>query len=407
MLPRTREARKIKKGVKLRLFNIGRKKEEEELAADDGTEQPGEEGAEPEKQRKRGSRSSDAKMANFEKLAAKLEALSELRRADSERLSRISEQIGEFRNLILEKEEEIKEVGIKATKAAETVEELKPESILAEARKGTAKYDVLEAKIEAGNALYQKLVEELKEIRKKMAEFHGMEDLMKLNEETSSNLANIKRMEANIESHANKVGNVYVQFQKQANELIRYHDAVSAMEEEFKKLKNDVEEVKMKAQSALIDQSDLDRLKSELNGRIEQAGNASLESLQNRISGYLAQKKAAEQATDETVRKLRQELESKEKELRSLKSKAGTRNAENGSALADFEVEVEELKRAISSRNVNSAITLYNLVRSSYTQLATRGDVSEEVKALLRNQLLDHYRALSWLVKEEQNKQGL
>ncbi|MBI3036413.1 hypothetical protein HYY73_01465 [Candidatus Woesearchaeota archaeon] len=394
----------------MRLFGIGRKKEEEELAADDEPEQPEEEGAEPEKPgktRKRGSQSSGAgvaNFANFEKLTAKLEALSELRKADSERFSRISEQIGELRNLILEKEEEIKEVGIKAAKAAETVEELKPESILAEAKKGTAKYDVLEAKIEAGNALYQKLMEELKEIRKKMAVFHGMEELMRLNEETSRNLAEIKRTEASIESHANKVGNVYVQFQKQANELIRYHDAVSAMQEGFKKLKSDVEAVKIKAQSALVDQSDLDKLKSELNKGIEQAGNTSLESLQSRISGYPAQKKADEQAADETVRKLRRELESKEKELRSLKSKAGARSTESSGALADFEVEIEELEKAISMHNVNSAITLYNLARSSYTQLATRVDVPEERKARLRNQLLDQYRVLSGLAKEKQSR---
>ena len=117
-----------------------------------------EEEAEPQKKQDAG------KAAKVEKLAAKVEAFSELRKIDSERLTRVSEGIGELRNLILNKEAEMKEIGVKAVKAAETIEELQPENMLSEVRKSEAKYQVLEAKIEAANALYNRVMEELKEI---------------------------------------------------------------------------------------------------------------------------------------------------------------------------------------------------------------------------------------------------
>ncbi len=391
-----KKARVKKRQFKLKLFGFGRKKEEEEAEARE---------EEPQPEEKPKSRSNEA---NVERLSAKIEALSELRKADAERFSRISEQIGELRNLILEKEKEITELGVKATKAAELVGELQPENILAEIRKSTTKYDVLEAKIEAANVLYQKVLDELKEVRKRLAMFNGTEELMKLNEGTKNNLTGIQHIEANIESQANKVGNVYVQFQKQANELIRYHDAVAAMQEEFKKLKNAVNEVKLKAQSTLVDQKDLEDVKKELHKRIELAIEKP------------AEKKLSEQLILETLKEVKQRIERKEQETKNLKSELSGYNEKlygailaqrshnknerseadvpsiENETLADFKSKVAELKEAINRGNTHMAIILYNQIRESYVQVS-KSSLPDEKKYSLRNQLLEMHSSLSQL----------
>lgn len=441
----------------MKLFGFGRKKEEIE---DSGSpeQESGEQEAEAEPEKRSGRKgkgraagSVERAAANIEKISAKVEALSELRRTDAELFSRISEQIGELRNLILDKEAEIKEIGAKAVKAAETIEELQPENLLAEARKSETRYQVLEAKIEAANALYNRAMEELKAVRKRLAMFHGVEELMKLNEETSSNLANIKRIEANIESYANKSGNIYAQFQKQAGELVRYRDAAAARDNEFKGVKNAVEELKVKAQSALIGQEDLNKLRADLRNELnkkfdgveknikrQREGTAAvssskiekeLEDMKKRLETYSIQKKPSEQLVVDTLREARERLARREEDVRGIRAELSSlkervhetsleiqkgrgrgRNEqpeqeevpgmENETA-ADFQDGLSQLQKAIREGNPHIAITLYNQLRESYVHVA-RSSLPDGRKHALRRSLLDMHKTLSSLVSAQQ-----
>lgn len=337
----------------MKLFGFGREKEvpedsEPSEEEGEGQEEEGEVKRGKGKPRKRSGRESrsgegaaERAAANVERLAAKVEALFELRKTDAERFPRISEQIGELRNLILDKEAQIKEVEAKAVKAAETIEELRPENIISEVRKSEAKYQALEARIEATTALYNKVMVEFKALRKKLAMFHGVDELVKLNEETGSNLANIKRTEASIESQANKIGNVYTQFQKRTGELARYKDAAASLQEDFNSIKDSVEELKAKAQSALVSQEDLNGLRAQLRSELNKgigglgktitelaAGRVTAESaskvekelreLKVQLASYASQKKASERLIVDTLNAARKRLAEGEKAIRSL-----------------------------------------------------------------------------------------
>lgn len=371
----------------MRLFK--KKKEEVET----------EEEAEPQKRQDAG------KAAKVEKLAAKVEAFSELRKVDSERLTRVSEGIGELRNLILNKEAEMKEIGVKAVKAAETIEALQPENMLSEVRKSEAKYQVLEAKIEAANALYNRVMEELKEIRKRLSVFRGAEELLKLNEETSSYLGNIKRVEANIESQANKMGNVYVQFQKQANELLKYHDATSALANEFKTVKNLVDEIRVKAQSALINPKDLDNLKAEFLKKIDEIDKKSpkepqgisketiqylqdlqeqLNLLKNRTTTlYNSLKK-----TDESVLEVKAyvidvvEPQVQNKKLETTHISASQETQAFESAEKEFSDMADEVKYLVKQGLIEKALATYNTLKEKYFLLEEHKEFINEKRAL-------------------------
>ncbi len=466
----------------MRLFGFGRKKEEPEnsgLPEQESSEQEEENQDEDQGKQEKGKRrkrsggggsaggidvSATRAAANIERLTAKVEALSELRKTDAERSSRISEQIGELRNLILDKEAEIKEIGIKAVKAAETVEELQPENILSEVRKSGAKYQVLEAKIEAANALYSKVMEELKELRKKLAIFQGVDEIIKLNEETGSNLANIKRVEANIENQASKIGNIFVQFQKQAGELFRYRDAAAALDNEFKGIEKSVEELKVKAKFALITQEDLNslraQLRNEINKRLEglektipAGGRTSpsqtsrfekdLDELKTDVAAYTTQKKFSEQLVIDTLKEAREQLAKRDEETKGMRAELNSlkeeiyetalelrkegkyKNKEENHAqpkkqgqpwqeevpgienetAADFQESLLQLQQAIREGNMHAAITLYNRLRESYVQVV-RSSLSESKKYSLRSQLLGMHKGLSNLIsaKKEGNR---
>lgn len=216
------------------------------------------------------SKSSYKLSAQFERLKAKVDALGELRKADSERFTRISEQIGEMHNLILDKEKSIEEINAKATKAADLVEELKPESMISELKKSEVKYETFDAKIDAINSLYRKVIEELKSVRERLSVFNGTEELVKLNSETAENLARIRQSEANIERQTNKAGNMFIQFQKQFAEWSKFRDWAEGAEEEFRKMKGEFDSVKTKADSTLMGRKDLEALRLELQQSIQE-----------------------------------------------------------------------------------------------------------------------------------------
>jgi len=225
--------------------------------------------------------------SQIEKLKAKVEALNELRKADSERFTRFNEEVGEIRNMIFEKEKSIEEINTKSTKAADMVAELQPEKIIKEMQKYSAKYETLDTKIDAINALYRQVLKEIKEIRSKLALFGGTEELISLNKQTAENLVRIKQSEAGVERYSNEVGNKFVQFQKQFEEFSRFRDLSEVSKEEFKRMAKEFSEIKIKADSTLIGKKDLLALKTELQKRIGEVDRKLVKSKGGVTSGRL------------------------------------------------------------------------------------------------------------------------
>lgn len=351
----------------MRLF--GRKKEESAEAPEEAGQDD-----EPEKPPKRGKEAGTQKItANIEKLSAKVEALSELRKTDAERFSRISEQIGELRNLILEKEEEIKEVGIKATKASELVGALQPETIIAEMRRSAAKDETLEAKIEATKELYQKVIDDLRELRKKLAAFNGTEELIKLNSETSQNLIATKKTEANIERQANIVGNVFVQFQKQFSTFMKEKESATLIKEKLAEMLKDLDELKVKAKSALITKDDFDLLRAELIKKIEKTDNGPKKAAEDALIGSLVEIKQKLRAQEKEINEIKEELygtKGRQKQ-KSGPERAETENSRNEepNSLLEFNNKLIDAETAVNRLPLNEARRKYNDLRRAYMSL--------------------------------------
>lgn len=188
--------------------------------------------------------------AEIEKLKAKTEALSEMRKADSERFSYLSEQLGQMRGLILEKEKQIKDISVQSATAADLVQQLKPQTILGEIKKGMSKVDIIDAKVGANEAIYKRISGELKLVRQKIEAFKGIDELMKLNQETKENLQTMKATSTKIEKQASKVENTFIQSQKQIidlklvkQNLDGMQQALSNLDTEFTKLRTKTETV--------------------------------------------------------------------------------------------------------------------------------------------------------------------
>ena len=109
---------------------FGKKKEELEPGMTPPTEEK------PEKEEKKESANAPASLgsaiADLEKLKAQFSSFHEMQKASNERFSRVGEQIGELRTMIIDRDRASQHLEAKATQAIDLVETIKPEKLMIE-----------------------------------------------------------------------------------------------------------------------------------------------------------------------------------------------------------------------------------------------------------------------------------
>jgi hypothetical protein len=194
------------------------------------------------------------------KIKGQLDSFAEVRKATTERFSRISEQMGELRGMIIDTNKAMGKVEVSSTKAIDLVESVHPEKLMIEVRKQDGKIEALRANIESNEAIMKDLMLELKKMRDKMGFYKGIEQVMAMNDEIKQELATIKRVEANIERHADKVETVFIEVEKKFTEFEKFNDTVKDIDKQFKKLAGDFEKIRVKVELKLERKDFLDLL---------------------------------------------------------------------------------------------------------------------------------------------------
>ncbi len=201
------------------------------------------------------------------KIKASIEAFGEVRKSFTERFSRVSEQIGELRSMILERDKSIQEIELKAVKAYDLVDSVHPEKISSMVQREEAKIEALKANLEGNEAIMSRVMDELKDTRRKIEFFRGVEEIIKLSEEVKKELIEIKKIESRININADKVETLYSEVRK------KFQD-VDAFDSEIKETKVSVEQ----------NMKDVGFLKDKIGGLAEKS---ELERLINKVQRYV------------------------------------------------------------------------------------------------------------------------
>jgi hypothetical protein len=151
---------------------------------------------------------------DVDRLKVGFESFQETRTGFNERFEMLSEQIGELRAMILDRDKIIQEIELKAIKSADLVEAVQPEKLATVAQKQEAKIEALKANIEGNESMMDQIMEEVKEMKRKIEFFRGIEEIIKLSEEVKKDLIEIKRSEAAINLKTDKVDTIYSEMRK-------------------------------------------------------------------------------------------------------------------------------------------------------------------------------------------------
>jgi len=184
--------------------------------------------------------------ADIEKVKAQLASFYEMQKASNERFTRINEQIGELRSMILERDRANQKLEAKATQAVDLVNSVQPDKLMIDIRKSDSRVEALRATIESNETVMQNIVSELKDMRNRINTFKGMEQVVKLSEDTKKDLVSIKQVTATVERHADRVETMFSEVQRSLGEFNRYNDVTQNIDKSFKQVSTEFESIKAK-----------------------------------------------------------------------------------------------------------------------------------------------------------------
>jgi chromosome segregation ATPase len=249
------------------MFDFLKKKKKEAAEEETPTEEASADGEDGDKKAKKESAETPANLTaistEVDRLKASVESFSEVRKSFSERFSQINEQIGELRAMIMDRDRTIQEVELKAVKAADMVETVQPEKLMIEIQKENAKFEALKANLEGHEAMVDRVMDELKELRRKFEFFRGVEEVIKLSEEVKKELIEIKKVEADIHINTEKMQSMYSEIRKKYQGIDELSDQLSALRAAGEQHTKDIDFLKGKL-TGVAEKEDLDKMAASL-----------------------------------------------------------------------------------------------------------------------------------------------
>lgn len=201
--------------------------------------------------------------ADVDKLKAQTEANNELRQMFSEKFSRIDEEIGELRTMLIDRERDMQSLEIKATKAVDLVSEVQPEKLMIEVKRQDVKNESLRSKLETFEQLNDSIMQELKNVRNSIRTFRGVKEIEKMTKEVLDYDVVIKKIHAEIEQDSDKVETIFLEFNKKFEEFRHFKQLADDLNESFKNIVADTENLKVKF-SELVEQDKFDEFKNKV-----------------------------------------------------------------------------------------------------------------------------------------------
>ncbi len=136
--------------------------------------------------------------------------------------------------MIIDTNKNVQKLEIISTKAADLVDSVKPEKFMIELQRGDGKVEALRANLKSNETMINSIMEEMKNIKRQMSTFKGVEQVVKLNEEVKKELMNIKKEKTTVERHSDKIESIFVEVQKMFQQFNKFPDELEGLNVQFR-----------------------------------------------------------------------------------------------------------------------------------------------------------------------------
>ncbi|MBN2042948.1 MAG: hypothetical protein JW754_04035 [Candidatus Aenigmarchaeota archaeon] len=175
----------------------------------------------------------DALSMKIEKIQAKMEMNDDLRKTTDERISSLSEEIGELRSALLEKEKTFNQMESSFKKIIDVTEEIKPEKIVKEIADKGNEIEKNQSRLDALDVKYEDMRKNVKEIKALLEKVKDIKKIFLLSEQLDEKInkveeerRNITRMTGKIEAMFSEIGEKLKEFEKSREKIEVNSEAV-------------------------------------------------------------------------------------------------------------------------------------------------------------------------------------
>lgn len=205
----------------------------------------------------------DQVVMKVERIEGRMEAMGELNKSFQDRATNLSEEIGELRSSLLEKEKMLNHIESQSKKVTEIFEEVKPENFMRELEKKEEEIAKNQVKIESLTAKNNELKESIINLEKIMEKVKSFENLVDMSEKITEKFSQIEENKKYTSRLASKVENIFSELNNRMKEFKNSIEKVEMNDETIKELMKSVDVMEIKVEK-VVTKEELEKKEKEL-----------------------------------------------------------------------------------------------------------------------------------------------
>lgn len=233
-------------------------------------------------------------LKEVEKIECKIEVLEGIGEELNHRIASISEEVGDLRRMIRDKEQSQKELEINFEKVRDAVEQIEPLKIVKGVEKLSAEIEKTSARVERNEQLFRNFDEEIKKVREVLSRFKSFENLVDLEKKVNEKVSKIEKAERYTERIVSKAEGIFADLNEKLLALKDKLDTITKVDNLIKNLVKEIDQLSLKLEKDVMKTEDLNKLKQSLEKKIEEETGlleAKVESRVNEIANEIPAQK--------------------------------------------------------------------------------------------------------------------
>jgi chromosome segregation ATPase len=278
---------------------------------------------------------SEQLLKEVEKLKGKIELLEGAREQLNDRFSSISEEVGDLRRMILDREQSQRELEVEFEKVKDAVEQIEPVKIAKDMEKFSGEIEKISARVERNEQLFRNIDEEVKKVREILSKFKSFENLVDLENRIKEKASKIEETGRYTERMASKAEGIFADLNEKLLAVKDKLETITKVDELTKDIVKEVDQLNLKFEKDVVKSEDLEKFKQSLRESIEKTietkTGLSEEKIKSKIEEVVEKflETHKKEGSDEEIRNKLKELSMSLKELekKTLQQKSELENA--------------------------------------------------------------------------------
>lgn len=204
----------------------------------------------------------------LERMEGRIGAMDDMEKSIQERISSLSEEIGELRSSILEKERTLNQIETQNKKVIDVFNEIKPDNFRRELEKKEEEITKNRAELESFMARQKELKEEMENIKKIMEKVKSFENLVGMSEKITERLSQIEENKKYTSRLTSKVENIFSELNNRMKDFKNYMEKIDMNDETIKELMKSLDIMEIKVEK-VVSKDNVEEIKKELEGKIK------------------------------------------------------------------------------------------------------------------------------------------